>query len=342
MNYLTEKAKKLTPYTAGMQPREQGWVKLNTNENPYPPSPRVAEVLQAANAEKLRLYPDTSSAALREAIAAKLNVKPENIFCGNGSDEVLALAFQAFLSGKGNVLTPDISYGFYPVWGEMYGVGLKLMPLGDSFNVNPNDYENSNGVVLANPNAPTGHALPLSRIEKIIQNNANGVVIVDEAYVDFADCGSAASIATKYGNLLVVRTFSKSYSLAGLRVGYAVGSEELICGLDRVKNAFNSYPVNMFSQLCATAAVNDEEYFNGRCKAIIETRRWVENELRCTSSQANFIFWKVDNGKAMFDFLLKNKILVRHWDKPRISNYLRVTIGTPAEMEVFVQCAKKF
>ncbi|MCL1982897.1 MAG: histidinol-phosphate transaminase [Clostridiales bacterium] len=342
MNYLTEKASKLMPYVAGMQPQEQGWVKLNTNENPYPPSPKVLEAVQSADIEKLRLYPDTVSGGLRTAIAAKFGVEPENVFCGNGSDEVLALAFQAFFTGRDNVLTPDISYGFYPVWGEMYDAGLKYMPLLDSFAIDAGDYKNGSGVVLANPNAPTGIALPLPDIEKIIQSNANGVVVIDEAYADFADCGSAAGLACKYENLLVVRTFSKSYSLAGLRVGYAIGSEKLVCGLDRVKNAFNSYPVNMLSQLCATAAISDEEYFSNRCREIVETRKWVENELGCAPTQANFVFWKTEDGKAMYDYLFENKILVRHWDKPRIGDHLRVTVGTRAEMEVFVQCAKKF
>ena len=341
MNYLSEKACKLTPYTGGLQPEERGWIKLNTNESPYPPSPKVAEALRNTDIAALRLYPDAVSKGLCHAIAEKLRVKPENIFCGNGSDEVLALAFQAFFAGKGSVLTPDISYGFYPVWGEMYGVGLEFAPLCDDFTVNIYDYSAANGVVIANPNAPTGLALSLAEIEKIAQSNPNGVVLVDEAYMDFADCRSAVGLIDKYENLLVIRTFSKSYSLAGLRVGYAAGNETLIGGLHRVKDAFNSYPVNLLSQIGAAAAINDDAYFKEKCKLITETRKWVENELGCTPSQTNFVLWEVENGGETYDYLLNNKILVRYWNKPRINNHLRVTIGAREEMEEFVRCVKK-
>ena len=342
MNYLTKKVSKLAPYVAGMQPREQGWIKLNTNENPYPPSPKVAEALRQADLTDLRLYPDPVSTSLCRAIAEKLNVNAENIFCGNSSDEILALAYQAFLSGKKNVLTPDISYGFYPVWGKMYDVDLKCVPIGDDFAIDAEDYNDANGVILANPNAPTGQALSLAAVEQIVQSNTRGVVIIDEAYIDFADCESAVGLIDKYEHLLVVRTFSKSYALAGLRVGFAVGSEKLLDGLERVKNAFNAYPVNRLSQIGAAAAIRDEAYFNAKCAAIIKTRKRVEGVLNCAPAQANFIFWEVADGSKMYAYFLENKILVRHWEHPRIRNHLRVTIGTPQDMEEFVQCAKKF
>lgn len=342
MSYLSQKAQQLTPYEAGYQPPDQGWVKLNTNENPYPPSPDVMKALEESGVARLRLYPDSDSSALRSAIADCAGVGTENIFCGNGSDEVLALAFQAFFSGKNDVLTPDISYGFYPVWGKMYDVGLRFLPLDEAFTIEVAAYRNSAGVVIANPNAPTGIALQIEEIEAIVRSNPQGVVIIDEAYVDFSSCGSAVDLIGKYENLLVVRTFSKSHSLAGARVGYAVGGAELIGALQKVKNAFNSYPLDMLSQVCAAAAIKDVAYYSDKRDIIVETRKLVESELSCAPSQANFIFWKTQDGKAMYEHLYANKVLVRHWDKPRISNYLRVTIGTREEMEVFLQCVKKY
>jgi histidinol-phosphate aminotransferase len=342
MNYMSEKAQKLHPYAAGLQPREPGWIKLNTNENPYPPSPKVIQAIHHADIAGLRLYPDTICEGLCRAIAAKWAVRPENIFCGNGSDEVLALAFQAFFAGKKHVLTPNISYGFYPVWGEVYGAGLTFVPLNDDLTLDSSLYQNANGVMIANPNAPTGMAISLAEVESIVRNNLSGVVIIDEAYMDFADEQSAIGLIDQYENLLVIRTFSKSYSLAGLRVGFAAGSQMLIDGLRRLKDAFNSYPVNRLSQIGAAAALDDDEYYTRNRMAVIHTRRWVENKLGCAASQANFIFWKTQDAQARYNDLLKHKILVRYWDKPGISQYLRVTIGTPLEMEAFWQCVKKF
>ncbi|MDR0496486.1 MAG: aminotransferase class I/II-fold pyridoxal phosphate-dependent enzyme, partial [Treponema sp.] len=228
MDYLSEKAKRLTPYVAGLQPQDSGWIKLNTNENPYPPSPKVTEALKKADIDNLRLYPNSDAHILCEAVAETFGIKTENIFAGNGSDEVLALAFQAFFCGKDKVFMPDISYGFYPVWSEIYDVGAKIIPVQDDFSINPGDYKGANGVIIANPNAPTGFALTLTEIEEIVHYNPDGAVIVDEAYIDFADVESAISLIEKYDNLLVVRTFSKAHSLAGLRAGYAVGNEKLV------------------------------------------------------------------------------------------------------------------
>ncbi|MCL2616077.1 MAG: aminotransferase class I/II-fold pyridoxal phosphate-dependent enzyme [Defluviitaleaceae bacterium] len=346
MDYLSEKVRRLTPYVAGIQPREAGWIKLNTNENPYPPSPKVMKALQGMDIARLRLYPDTLGGALRGVIAQSFGIEEENVFCGNGSDEVLALAFQAFFSGKECVLMPDVSYGFYPVWAEMYDVGVKAVPLGNDFTICHGDYKGGSGVVLANPNAPTSLALDLLAIEKILLNNPNGVVLIDEAYSDFANVGSAVPLCAKYSNLLVVRTFSKSHSLAGLRVGYAIGGRELIEGLRRVKDAFNSYPLDLFAQTGAAAAILDKEYWEQTKNRIISTRDKTALALRqmgyrILDSQTNFLFMEVSDANGLYQYLLDSRILARYWDKPRINGFLRVTIGTEAEMEAFIQCVSQ-
>jgi len=348
MNYLTEKAKQLTPYVAGIQPRETGWIKLNTNENPYPPSPKVADALAKAGTNALRLYPDSDSNILRDTIANRLSISAENIFCANGSDEVLALAYQAFFSGKENILTPDISYAFYPVWSQMYDVSTTLLPLDDNFVINIDQYKNGNGVIIANPNAPTGLALTLRQIEQIVQNNPNGVVLIDEAYIDFAgaEIESAVPLVAKYDNLLVVQTMSKSYSLAGLRVGFGVGSKAIIDGLQRLKNAFNPYPLGWLEQNAAVAAFRDIEYWDATRQKVIATRDKTIHDLRelgyrVEDSHTNFLFIQSSNAKALYEHLLKNKILARYWEKPRLSEYLRISIGTDREMEALVQWIKQ-
>ncbi|MCL1854393.1 MAG: histidinol-phosphate transaminase [Clostridia bacterium] len=347
MNYLCDKARRLTPYTAGAQPVEAGWIKLNTNENPYPVSPKAAEALRNLPAERLRLYPDGTSGELRQAIAACLGVGAENVFCGNGSDEVLALAFQAFFGAKNKVVMPDISYGFYPVWSEMYDVNAEIAPVGPDFTINSSDYKGANGVVIANPNAPTGIALSLAEVEEIVRSNPAGVVVVDEAYIDFSGVKSAVSLIGKYDNLLVVRTFSKSYSLAGLRVGFAVGNRTLTECLERVKNAFNSYPLDLFAQTGAAAAMHDREYWEeGRCRVIATRektrRRLLEAGWNVLPSHTNFLFLEAGNAKGFYEYLLNSKILVRYWDRPRIDRFVRVSIGTDDEMEAFIQCARRF
>ena len=363
--YLSQKARQLTPYVAGLQPQEAGWVKLNTNESPCPPSPKVLEALGTVDITRLRLYPDGNSGKLRAAIAEDLGVGPENIFCGNGSDEVLALAFQAFYSGKENVLTPDISYGFYPVWGKMFDAGLRQVPLNDDFSLNPEDYKDSNGVIIANPNAPTSLALGLLDVEKILRQNPAGVVLVDEAYIDFADVESAASLLAtgqeaapqnqsvgtsnqhKYANLLIVRTFSKSHALAGLRVGYAIGHPCLIDALERVKDAFNSYPLDMLAQTAAATAIQDRPYLEQTIKAVNHTRdntaaRLREIGYRVLPSQTNFILMQTLAAEDLYNHLLGHKILARYWGTPRLKNCLRVSIGTNSDMEAFLQCVQEF
>ncbi|MCL1842659.1 MAG: histidinol-phosphate transaminase [Defluviitaleaceae bacterium] len=350
MDFLSEKARRLTPYVAGLQPQEAGWIKLNTNENPYPPSPQVTEALNAVDIAKLRLYPDGESEVLKSAIAESVDLKPENIFCANSSDEVLALAFQAFFSGKKRIISPDISYGFYPVWAEMYDAEMIFAPVCRDFLINPSDYKNANGVVIANPNAPTSLAMGLCEIEEILCANANSVVIIDEAYIDFADTDSfksAVSLVNSYENLLVVRTFSKSHSMAGMRVGYALGRASLIDGLRRVRDAFNSYPLDMLAQTAATAAIKDTEYLGQTIRRIVKTRDKTIFALRemgfnVLQSQANFIFFESEKAAEIYEFLLKNKILVRYWKKPRICNLLRVSIGTESDMEVFTECVNQF
>lgn len=345
--YLSNKAKVLVPYVAGMQPKESGWIKLNTNENPYPPSPKVIRAIKNADIVKLRLYPDCDSAELCEAIAKVLGVNAENIFIGNSSDEVIALAFQSFYAGKKNVLMPEISYGFYPVWSQMYDVGAVKVPLKQDYTIDPSDYKGGNGVVIANPNAPTGLALNVNQIEQLLVNNPDGLVLIDEAYMDFAEIDNAIGLVTKYDNLLVARTFSKSYSLAGLRVGFAVGNKNLIDGLQRVKNAFNSYPLDRLAQIGAKAAIEDVAYFKNACKNVIATRKDVIIQLRASGfkvldSEANFICMETENAKELYEYLMNSKILVRYWDKPNLKNFIRVTVGAKKEMEVFLSCIKSY
>ena len=364
-DFLSKKARQLTPYVAGLQPQETGWVKLNTNESPYPPSPKVQEALENTDITRLRLYPDGNSSKLKAAIAEDVGVGQENIFCGNGSDEVLALAFQAFYSGKENVLTPDISYGFYPVWGKMFDAGLRQVPLREDFSLDVGDYKDASGVIIANPNAPTSLALGLLDVEKILRQNPAGVVLVDEAYIDFADVESAvallalskeaaaqnqsvgASNQLKYQNLLIVRTFSKSHALAGLRVGYAIGHPSLIDALQRVKDAFNSYPLDMLAQTAAIAAIKDRPYLEQTAKAIVLTRdntaaRLREMGYRVLASQTNFILLETTEAANLYNHLLNNKILARYWSTPRLKNCLRVSIGTNSDMEAFLQCVQEF
>lgn len=349
MNYLTEHVQNLHPYVAGIQPTEEGWVKLNTNENPYPPSPKMLDALNNIELSTLRLYPPGDGGKMRTAIAHSLNVKEENIFCANGSDEVLALAFQAFYSGKSPVFTPDISYGFYPVWGGMYNVGLEVVPLNDDFTLNHENYKNGMGVILANPNAPTGLAVGLDVIEKILKQNPGGVVLVDEAYIDFASVKSAVELVPYYENLLVVRTFSKSHALAGMRVGYAIAQPHLINGLLLVKESFNSYPLDILAQTAASIAIADKAYLTGTLKKVINTRNRTVQALEdmgyeVLPPQGNFLFMnagKKDAGE-LYEYLLKNKILARYWDKPRINNFLRVSIGTDEEMERFIKCVQEW
>ncbi len=337
--YLSRRAATITPYVAGEQPAGSDIIKLNTNENPYPPSPKALCVLQAFAGERLRLYPRPDGGSLRSAAAKVYGLSEDHIFCGNGSDEVLGLAFQAFFDG--DVAFPDITYSFYPVWAELYGISYKLVPLNADFTI-PVDDMRGNGVVFANPNAPTGIALGRSDIERILQNNSDHVVIVDEAYASFG-AGTVAPLIPQYPNLLIVSTMSKSHALAGLRVAFAIGQPHLIEGLMRIKDSFNSYPLDMVAQETAAAALLDEPYCAAMSEKIIATRentikRLADIGFRVLPSSANFVFASHPQASAaaLKEYLADNGIYVRHFNKPRIYDYLRITIGTDAQMDKLI------
>lgn len=328
----------LTPYVPGEQPREK-LVKLNTNENPYPPSPAVAQVLRDIDTEQLRRYPDPDSRALREALAETHGVAPEQVFVGNGSDEVLAFAFQAFFCQPQPLLMPAISYSFYPVYCKLYDIAYRTVALDDRWEIALDAFDGDNGgVVFANPNAPTGHGHPRAEIARLLSRIQDSVVLVDEAYVDFGG-ESAVPLIADHPNLLVTGTLSKSRSLAGLRLGYAIGSRELIEGLERVKNSFNSYPVDMLASAVAIAALNDREHFQHCCQQVMatreETRRsLVELGFEVLPSQTNFLFTRHPrfNGETLFAGLRERGILVRHFNRDGLSDFLRISIGTDEEM----------
>jgi len=347
MNLLSDKANKIVPYVPGEQPKEGNFIKLNTNENPYSPSENVKNAIKNINYDLLRLYPDPESSELREEYAKMFSLKSENIFVGNGSDEVLATAFQTFFMDKDDVLIPDITYSFYPVYCDLYDVNAKIIPLKEDYKIDINDYliEN-NGIVIANPNAPTGISLKKEEIEKILKNNPRSVVLIDEAYMDFGE-ESVVSFVNEYENLLVTRTLSKSYSLAGLRIGFAIGNKNLIEGMNRIKNSFNSYPIDRIAQIAAIEAIKDIEYFNKTKDMIIATRERILSELKklgfiVLDSKTNFLFirHKEKVAEEIFKILKENKILVRYFKKPRLDNWLRVTIGTDKEMDEFIRVLK--
>ncbi len=337
------KIRKIDPYVPGEQPNAKNMIKLNTNECPYPPSPMIKKAIEQYDEDKLRLYPSFKCDELKEALAETYNVKKRNIFLGNGSDEVIALCFQTFYNSEKPILFPDITYSFYDVWCNLYNIPYECVPLDDEFKIKKEDFFRENGgVVITNPNAPTGRYMELSELEEIIQNNKDVIVIVDEAYIDFGGT-SAVSLLQKYDNLVIVQTFSKSRALAGIRVGYAICSEELVGYLEAVKNSFNSYTLNSLSQVIATASAKDREYFNECTQKIINTRERVVSELsklgfNTIPSKSNFIFTTNPNVKAEFIFeeLKKKNIFVRYFKKPRISEYLRITIGTDDEMNSLI------
>ncbi|MCI8538153.1 MAG: histidinol-phosphate transaminase [Oscillospiraceae bacterium] len=339
--YLRASLQALDPYVPGEQPQDQQYIKLNTNESPYPPSPRVLEAVSTPEVEKLRLYSDPEARILVSAIAKRYGVGVDQVFVGNGSDEVLAFAFQAY--GGGKVRFPALSYGFYPVFARLYGVSAEEIPLKEDFSIDPADYLDCGGtVVLANPNAPTGLALSRAELEEIIASNPDQVVLVDEAYVDFGG-ESCVPLLEKYGNLLVVQTFSKSRALAGARLGFALGSPELIADLNRIKFSFNPYNLNRLTILAGTAAMEDEDYFQSCVQRIQATRSRVTEALRklgftVLDSQTNFVFTKPPamSGRAYYQALRQRGILVRHWDRPLIAGWVRVTIGSETEMGRFI------
>lgn len=342
--YWSKRAASITPYVAGEQPKADNLIKLNTNENPYPPSPKVEAVLRSFDPALLRLYPDPNSEGLRQAIASVNGLSPQHVFLANGSDEALSVCFQSFFDG--DLVFPDISYSFYPVWADLYGVESCQVPLNPDFTVPVEKFMGKTNVVLANPNAPTSMALPLEDVEKIVQT-ARGVVVVDEAYIAYGG-ESALPLLGKYDNLVIVRTFSKSHSLAGLRVGYVLANPNLIAALECVKDSFNSYPVDKLAQACAEAAVLDQAYTQGILKKIVATRDRFALAIQglgfqVLPSSANFLFCKHDTvkGQVLLSRLRETGVIVRHFAKPRIEDWLRITIGTDEQMEKLAQTLQR-
>jgi len=342
--YWSKLVHALTPYIPGEQPKINNLIKLNTNENPYGPSPKVIAALQKEATDSLRLYPDPNSDGLKQAIALYHGLNANQVFVGNGSDEVLAHVFNALLKHDKPILFPDITYSFYPVYCGLYEIAFETVPLNDAFEIKVEDYFKANGgIIFPNPNAPTGRLVDLGDIERLLNQNTESVVVIDEAYVDFGG-ESAVKLVNRYPQLLVTHTLSKGRSLAGLRVGYAVGHPDLIDALHRVKDSFNSYPLDRFAQAGATAAIEDQAYFEECCQHVIKTRGvFVESLQRLgfevLPSGANFIFARHPSHDAerLSALLREQKIIIRHFKKPaRIDQFLRITIGTDAECQALI------
>ena len=349
--FWNSRVKNLSPYIPGEQPKDRRFIKLNTNENPYPPSPKVIEAIQKTVNDDLRLYPDPECVEFRRAIAECYGVKIEQVFAGNGSDEILAFAFGAFFESKGQpVLFPDITYSFYPVYADLWDISHNTIPLCEDFTININDYKiSSGGAALPNPNAPTGIAVPLDDLLSLAQflEKQGKVLIVDEAYAAFG-AQSAVSHIELHPNLLVVHTLSKSASLAGLRAGFAIGSEQLTEGLRRIRDSFNSYTLDRLALAGGTAAIKDREYYNEANKRVIATRERTAKTLKelgfyVLPSSANFLFVKPSNtsGAELYAALREKGILVRHFNKERIGDFLRVSMGTDTEMETFIKACRE-
>jgi histidinol-phosphate aminotransferase len=336
-----DKLRKIAPYVPGDQPKVENMIKINTNENAYPPSPKLKEALSTIDPDKLKLYPDPWSDELVSALADYHHLDKDQIFVGNGSDEVLALAFLTFFNSDKEVLFPDIGYSFYPVYGNLYNIKYRQVPVDENFKLIKEDYLVPNGgIIFANPNAPTSIDVGLDFIEDILKANRDVIVIIDEAYVDFG-AESAVKLIERYDNLLVIQTYSKFLALAGIRLGVALGSKELIDALKAVKDSFNSYPIDTIAQTLATAAIKDVAYSKDSARKIINTRDYVTNELRnlgfiLPDSKTNFLFVTHPelSMKELFEALKQENIFVRYFNSPRISNHLRITIGTDKEMEV--------
>lgn len=339
----------IEPYVPGEQSREKNIVKINANENPYPPSPEAIKAINEFDCNRLRFYPDANALEFKKALAEFYGVSVENVFLGNGSDDVLALSFQAFFNSDKPIAYPDITYSFYPVWCRLFNIPYKNYPLDDNFRINPEDYmEQNGGVVIPNPNAPTSIGEGREFIERIMEYNKDSVVIIDEAYVDFGGY-SSVELTKKYENLLITGTFSKSRSLAGMRIGYAIGSKTLISVLEAVKNSYNSYTLNSISMAAGTAAIKDRAYFESTVSKVIATRQRVAEELRALgftvlNSQTNFLFatHNAINIKDYFEWLKAQKVFIRYFNLPRINNYVRITIGTDDEMNVFLNKTKEY
>ena len=343
-----ENVRKVVPYTPGEQPKISNIIKLNTNECPYSPAPSVKKALDSFEYESLRLYPDPGSGILINALSDYYNVPADQIFVGVGSDDVLSMAFLTFFNSDKPILFPDITYSFYDVWADLYRIPYKQIPLDEEFRIKKEDYYAENGgVIFPNPNAPTGLVEDLDMIEDILKNNRDVVVIVDEAYIDFGG-KSALPLIDKYENLLVVQTFSKSRAMAGMRIGFAFGSKKLIGYLNDAKFSFNSYTMNRPSLELGAATLADKEYFKETCSKIIATRERVKPLLAelgfvFPDSSSHFIFarHKSVSGKKIFDELRKRGIIVRRWDLPRISEYLRITVGTDEQMDTLIESLRE-
>ncbi len=340
--FLSDNYKNLVPYVPGEQVNVKV-IKLNTNESPFAPSPKVKEVISSEVIDNLNRYSDPESKELTAAIAKQFGVTSDMVFCGNGSDDVLAFAIMGFCGKGGKLCCPEISYGFYPVYADIFGVELEQIPLKDDFSIDINDYINKGkNIVIANPNAPTGLSLSYDDVEKIVSSNPDNLVIMDEAYMAF--CGeSCMELVKKYSNLLVTRTFSKSHSLAGLRVGFGIAQKEIIEDLNKLKFSFNPYNLNTLSIKAAAAAIADNEYYDAKIAEIVEIRGKTQNQLEelgfnCTNSKANFIF--ASNNKIpaakLYEELRKRNILIRYFKKAKIDNYLRITVGSAEEMQAFI------
>jgi len=346
--FLNNSLKSLEAYTPGEQPRDKKYIKLNTNESPYPPSPQVIEAVNAEEVADLRLYSDPLCKTLKEKLAARYGVNYENVFVSNGSDESLNFYFMAFCSTENPVAFPEISYGFYKVFADLYGIPYDAIPLKSDFSIDVDDYIGINkNIVIANPNAPTGLALSLSDIERIVSSNPENIVLIDEAYVDFG-AESSVSLTKKYDNLLVVQTFSKSRSLAGARLGYAIGNKEIIADLEKIKYSTNPYNINRLTLVAGAAAIDSDSYFVDNCKRIMQTRKYTVDKLSqlgfyCIPSSTNFIFAKSDDvsGEDLYKKLKEKGVLVRHFTTPSICEFNRITIGTQEEMETFIEKVKE-
>lgn len=344
--FLASKLCSLKEYVPGEQPKDQKYIKLNTNESPYPPSDGVVNAVNNDEVRKLRLYPDPDCSSLKEKIAGLYGVKKENIFVSNGSDDILSFAFLAF--SENGAAYADITYGFYKVFAALHGVKSEIIPLEADFSLDPTKYYGLNKfIAIANPNAPTGLALSSEELEKVAESNPDSVVLVDEAYVDFGS-QSCVDLTKKFDNLLVVMTYSKSRSLAGARLGFAIGNEELIKDLERIKFSTNPYSINHLTLLAGEAAIDDNEYYKANCEKVVEAREYAKTELIAlgfdvTDSKANFLFARSSkiSGKELYYRLRENGILVRHFDDEKICDYNRITVGTLGEMKALVKAVKK-
>lgn len=331
---------KIQPYTAGEQPDKTDFIKLNANENPYPPSPKVIRAIREFNGENLKKYPSADAVPLRNALAKRFGLECENVFAGNGSDDVLALCFRAFFNSERPIIYPDITYSFYPVWCEMLKIPYEAIPVDDNFNIRAEDYRRPNGgVVIANPNAPTSIGRGLDFIREILSCNRESIVIVDEAYVDFGGT-SALPLLKEYENLVITQTFSKSRSMAGMRIGYALGNSEIISTLFAAKDSYNSYPMDSVAIAAGIASVEDEDYFNRMISRVVSSRERLTAGLRALGfnlpdSSANFVFAEHSNhaAKDICEYLKTKDIYVRYFSKPRIDNRLRITVGTDGEID---------